>query len=82
MSSTSFDHKKFLPKEIHKGPYLINPHAYIYVQVKFNIKEAMENHQEGSEIDARLEEGEVLSSKQRRLLIKICVSVLVEERGL
>lgn len=42
----------------------------------------MENHPEGSEIDARLEEGEVLSSKQRRLLVKICVSALVEECGL
>ena len=42
----------------------------------------MENRPEGTEIDARLEEGEVLSSKQRRLLVKICVSALVEECGL
>jgi hypothetical protein len=42
----------------------------------------MENHPDGSEIDARLEEGEVLSSKQRRLLVKICVSALVEKYGL
>lgn len=55
---------------------------HVYVKVKLNIKEAIENHREGSEIDARLEEGEVVSGKQRRLLIKICVSVLVEEYGL
>ncbi|XP_028401812.1 uncharacterized protein LOC114524820 isoform X2 [Dendronephthya gigantea] len=50
--------------------------------INFNIKEAIENHSEGRELDNYLEKGGILSSKQRRLLIKICVSALVEKCGL
>ncbi|CAB3977440.1 hypothetical protein BSL78_19360 [Paramuricea clavata] len=51
-------------------------------KINFNIKEAMKNHTDGCKVDMHLDEGGILSNKQRRTLIKISVSCLVEQCGL
>lgn len=50
--------------------------------IDLNIKDVMKNHPDGEKIDQHLDGGGMLSRQQRRALIKITVSSLVEKCGL